>query len=104
MTDDLNEICGLGITRITGLAEFSVPATFRLRREENGSVHLTTDAGISLTDQWMRQTIRCVEAMTIHHQWVDVTKRCSSDSIPSELVQDWSERNNRTLVEFRINA
>jgi hypothetical protein len=104
MTDDLNEICGLGITRIAGLAEFSAPATFRLRRHENGSLHVTTNAGISITDQWMQQTIRCVEAMTIDHQWIDVTKRCSSDSIPSELVQEWSERNNRKLVEFRINA
>jgi hypothetical protein len=104
MTTDMNEVCGLGITRIAEIAHFSGPATFRLRRESNGTVQLTTNTGISLTDQWLRRGMRCIEAMTLDHQWMDVTARCQNGSIPQELVREWSERNQRILVEFRINA
>jgi hypothetical protein len=104
MTADLTEIYGLGITRLAEFAHFSSPATFRLRREENGTVHVSTNAGISLRDPWLRQKIRCVEAMTLDHRWVDVTGRCDAGSISQELVQEWSDRNQRSLVEFRINA
>jgi hypothetical protein len=101
---DLNEICGLGITRIAGIAEFCVPARFRIRRQANGTIHVTTDAGISLTEPWLHEKIRCVEAMTLDHQWVDVSEHCLEGVIPHGLVQAWSDHNQRTLVEFRISA
>src|SRR6185503_9243103 len=37
---DLNEICGLGITQLAGLAAFDEPATFRLKRSSNGTLML----------------------------------------------------------------
>jgi hypothetical protein len=104
MTTDLNEICGLGITHIAEIADFSTPAAFRLRRESNGSVQVTTNAGISLTDEWLREKVHCIEVMTIDHQWIDVTDHCQDGSIPHALVQEWSERNQRTLVDFRITT
>jgi hypothetical protein len=104
MTTDLNEICGLGITCIAEIADFSGPATFRLKRESNASIYVTTDTGVSFSDQWLRGNVRCIEALSLDHQWVDVTNRCLNASIPQEVVHEWSNRNQRTLVDFRINA
>jgi hypothetical protein len=103
ITADMNEICGLGVTHVAALAHFSRPATFLLKRDSNGAVGVTTSTGISLTDQWLGGRGRCIEVMTLDHQWVDVTSRCQDTTIPQELVQEWSDRNQRTLVEFRIN-
>ncbi len=104
MTNDLNEVCGLGITHISGIASFSAPATFRLKRASNGTIHATTNSGISLTDEWLHGKVHCIEALTLDHQWVDVTALCQNSSIPLQVVQEWSHRNQRTLVEFRINV
>lgn len=103
MSTDGNELCGLGITRIAGIAAFSNPAAFRLKREEKGAVHVTTNTGVSFTDQWLRAPVHCVEARTLEQQWIDVTAQCQNDSIPPEVVREWSHRNQRMLVEFRIN-
>jgi hypothetical protein len=104
MSTDWNEVCGLGITHIADIATFSIPATFRLKREENGAIHVTTNSGISFTDQWLRGQFHCVEARTLDQQWMAVTARCQSNSIPLQVVQEWSNRNQRTVVEFRINV
>jgi hypothetical protein len=103
MSMDWNEICGLGITHIAGIATFSIPATFRLKREENSAIYVSTNTGISFTEQWLRGQFRCVEARNLDQQWMDVTDRCQSNSIPPQCVQEWSDRNQRTLVDFRIN-
>jgi hypothetical protein len=104
MTTDLNEVCGLGITHIAEIASFSGPATFRLKRESNGTIHVTTNTGISLKDQSLRRPVRYIEVQTLDHQWVDVTALCQNSSVPLQVVQEWSDRNQRTLVDFRINA
>jgi hypothetical protein len=104
MTPDLNEVCGLGLTRVAEIATFHGPGTFRLERASNGTIRVTTNTGISLTDQWLGRPARCVEALTLDNQWVDVTALCKNGSIPLQVVQEWSNRNQRTLVEFRINA
>jgi hypothetical protein len=104
MTTDLNELCGLGVTQMAGIARFSAPATFRLKRQPNGSIRVTTNTGISLADQWLRGGVHCIEVKAPDQQWVDVTTLCSNGSIPPEVVQEWSDRSQRTLVEFRINA
>jgi hypothetical protein len=104
MTKDMSEICGLGITHITEIASFSGPATFRLKRESNTAIHVTTNTGISLTEGWMQGQARRIEVQTLNHQWMDITALCQNSSIPQQLVQEWSDRNQRTLVEFRINA
>ena len=48
MTKDLNEVCGLGPTRIAGIATFAGPSTFRLKRTPDGEIRVTTNTGISL--------------------------------------------------------
>jgi hypothetical protein len=101
---DGNEIRGLGLTQIVGLATFDEPATFRLKRISKSTSRVTTNTGLTLTDQWPGGPIRYIEAMTLDNQWVDVTAQCQQLSIPTQLVRQWSERTQRTLVDFRVNA
>ena len=102
MSQDLNDIEGLGVTQIAGIAAFAEPATVGLKRMPNGQVQATTNTGISLSMQWLQGNARGVEALSLDGQWQDVTDRCGWDSIPTNLVKEWSERNQRTLVSFRI--
>jgi hypothetical protein len=104
ITKDLSEVCGLGLTRISGLATFSEPGTFRLKRTHDGTISVTTNTGISLTDQWLGGPARRIEALTLDNHWQDVTAQCQHGSLPIEVVQEWTERNQRTLVDFRINV
>ena len=80
---DLNEISGLGVTILSGLATFLEPATFRLKRTPEGMIRVTTNTGFSLTDQWLGGQARCIEALTLDHQWLDVTANCQSGSVPA---------------------
>ncbi len=104
VTTGLSEVCGLGITHIAEVASFSSSATFRLSRASNDAIRVTTNTGVSLTQQWLRGEVRRIEARTLDNQWVDITTLCQNGSVPPQVVQEWSARNQRTLVEFRINA
>ena len=101
---DLNEICGLGLTQIAGLVSFDEPATFRLKRSSDNLFNLTTNTGFKLTDQRMSESVRCIEARKLEQQWIDVTAECEGSYIPVKVVQEWTERNQRTLVDFRIST
>ena len=102
VSQDRNEIDGLGLTQVSGIAAFSEPATVRLKRMSEGQARLTTDTGVSLTTEWLHGEARCIEVMSLDNQWLDVTHQCQSGSIPNRLVKEWSERTHRTLVNFRI--
>ncbi len=104
ITADLNEVRGLGITHIADVADFSGSAAFRLRRSASGAIHVTTNTGVSLADQWLREQMHCVEVQTLDHQWVNVTALCQNGSIPLRVVQEWCDYNQRTLVDFRMSA
>ena len=104
VSHDSNEICGLGVTHINGIATFDKPARFRLKRTSEDPIRVTTNTGISLNDQWLKGQARCIEALTLDNQWLDVTAECESGSIPTQLVRDRSDRNQRTLVDFRISV
>jgi hypothetical protein len=104
MSKDLNEICGLGVTHIANVIDFHKPATFRLKQTSNGTVHATTNTGLSLNEPWLKGQSRTVEVLTLDNKWIDVTTQCQDRSIPSQLVSEWSDRNQRILVEFRISV
>ena len=104
ISKDLDEIAGLGVTHISGLATFDEPATFRLKRLSDGTIHITTNTGISLTNQWVGGDARCIEVLTLANQWLDITDQCPPNSISPHLLQEWSNRNQRTLVDFRIRV
>jgi hypothetical protein len=100
---DLNEICGSGVMHIANVANFHEPAIFRLKRTENNTINMTINTGLSLTEQWLKSQPRCVEVKTLDNKWIDVTTQCQDHSIPTQLVREWSDRNQRTVLEFRIS-
>jgi len=100
----LNEISGLGVTQIAGIVTFDQRATFRLKRTPPDSIRVTTNTGFSLNDPWLSGPGRRIDALTLDKQWQDVTAQCRQDAVPAQLVQEWSERNQRTLVDFRIST
>ena len=104
MTTDASEICGLGVTCLSGIARFSGPATFRLQRTVDDGIRVTTSTGISLVEPWLHGPVSSVKVLTPERAWVDVTNRCPNGSIPTQIVQEWSDRNQRTLVDFRISV
>jgi len=104
VSKDLNEISGLGLTAITGIIVFDESATFRLTRISENTIHLTTHTGLSLKNEWLGKSAPIIEVLTLDNQWLDISAQCTQSSIPRQVVQEWSERNQRTLVEFRINT
>ncbi|MGH2525009.1 MAG: hypothetical protein ACRDH2_21070, partial [Anaerolineales bacterium] len=75
----------------------------RLGRQANGVTSVTTDAGLSLSEEWLGGAVRQVEVRALDGQWMDVSERCGANTIPTELVLEWSRRNERTSVEFRLS-
>lgn len=101
LSEGLEEIQGLGVTQISEVASFAEPATFRLQNSGK-NVQVTTDTGVSLSTEWLGGEPRCIEVLTLDRQWLDVTGRCESGSIPTQLVREWSDRNQRSLITFRM--
>ena len=102
LSEDSNEIDGFGVLRVSGIVAFPEPATFGLKKLSNGEVRILTDTGVALNRQWLDGEVRCIEALNLDRQWLDVTKRCEDGSIPTHLVKEWADRNQRSLVEFRV--
>ncbi len=99
---DLNDLSGLGVAHVGGVADFVEPTTFRLRRDLAGCVRLTTGAGVTLNKEWLGGARR-IDALALSGDWVDVTKACGSNDIPAGVVREWAGRNERTLVDFRLS-
>jgi hypothetical protein len=103
VSKDLDDICGLGVIHIPGLIRFYGPATFHVERIQPRAIRVTTNAGFSLNEDWLGGPARCIEVLSLDHQWLDITDQSHSDSIPPPLVEEWSNRNQRSLVDFRIS-
>ena len=103
-TRDSNEVLGLGLIHLSGVATFHEPATFRLKRSLTGPARVTINMGISLDAQWLGGQARRIEVYTLDKQWLDITSQCEGSSIPHPVVQEWKDRNQRTLVDFRIGT
>ncbi|HKY54222.1 MAG TPA: DUF2264 domain-containing protein, partial [Anaerolineales bacterium] len=104
ISENLDEICGLGLTNIAEIASFHEPAIFRFKRISESSIRVSTNTGISMNEQWLSGQAQRIEALTLDNQWLDVTAQCQGLSIPLQVVNEWSERNQRTLVDFRISV
>jgi hypothetical protein len=104
VSEDRNDICAMGLTDVFGIASFTEPATFHLERTTDGAIRVTTDTGLSLNEQWQGGRARFIEVRNLDHQWLDVTALCQNSSIPPQVVKEWSDRNQRTLAEFRISV
>jgi hypothetical protein len=104
VSKDLDKIDGLGVIQIAGVARFHQPAIFGLKKTSEKEVRLTTNTGVSFEPEWLNGKARCIEVMSLDHKWLDVTDGCEPSSIPTPLVKQWAERNQRTLAEFRITS
>jgi hypothetical protein len=104
MSTNLDEVSGLGPTHISGVATFDQPAAFRLNRTPDKVIHLLTHTGVQLEEKWMGGPARRIEAKDLDNHWSDVTEDCQHGSLPVGLVDAWKEHNQRSMVEFRINA
>lgn len=102
LQSDLSDVCGLGVIHVAGIAEFCEPGIFRLTREADGSSRVTTNTGVSLTVDWLGGAARRIEARTLNGDWADVTESCGATTIPAGVVREWSQRNERTLIDFRL--
>ncbi len=104
LSADRGEAGGLGVTSIEGIVSFVSPATFSLRREAEGVIYIITNVGASLEADWLGGTIRQVEVLSLAGEWVDVSGQCIGNSVLAARVREWSDRNDRTLVEFRLHV
>ncbi|MFL5805723.1 MAG: DUF2264 domain-containing protein [Roseiflexaceae bacterium] len=98
---DASALCGLGLTRVAGVAELAAPGTLALVRQPDGAVHITTDVGVALAPAWLGGAPGRIEALTLAGEWAEVSQP-DATGITSELVAQWSRRNQRKLVTFRI--
>jgi hypothetical protein len=100
---DLSKVCGSGVTQVAGVVELSASGTFRVTREAESVVRVLTDAGIALADDWVGGAARRAQVTALDGTQIDVSEQCGVNTIPAELVREWSRRNERTLVEFHLS-
>lgn len=97
-------VTALGATTIAGVCELERPGTMQLKRDSERSATLTTNVGLQLDPKWLGGSAARVEARTLEGAWADVTAACDGNSVPHSVVREWSKRNERTLVEFRVSV
>jgi hypothetical protein len=103
LSRNTSRITGVGINNVAGIASLSAPGTLRLSKEAGNVARVMTDTGISLTTEWLGGPARRVEALRLGGEWSDVTDDCRGNVIPPEVVYRWSQKNERSLVEFRLS-
>ena len=112
-------IAGVGVSQVAGVVQCEGPANLRLVTTE-GAVVGTTNAGLTLAEEWLTGITHSpvhsrgagVKLTTsvrgLDGAWHDVSDRCRGDGhdngrrLPGEVVREWSERNQQSLVEFRM--
>jgi hypothetical protein len=102
LSRDLDEAAGMGVTHVSGIADFETPATFALGRISPAEVRLRTSTGVSVSREWLGRDARSLQARGWDGEWLDVSRRSSATEIPTGLVQELAGCYQRTLVEFRI--
>ena len=102
ISQDAGQLCGFGVSEISGIASLTQPGTLRLIRKADRTLEVTTDVGLSLTNNWLGGRARHVEVQMLDDTWTDVTDACQGNTIPPELVRYWSGIQERTLIQFRL--
>ncbi len=101
LTAGQDQVGGVGIRAVTGVACCEQPASLRLARTET-AVSGMTDSGFTLAGAWLGGPARSWALRAPDGTWQAVSERCGRDSLPGDLVREWSEQHQRSLVEFRI--
>ncbi len=99
---DGSQLCAVNLLRAGGLLELERPATLQLRRDKDNQIDLITDAGLALAPAVL-DTMPCrIQVQTTGGELIDVTGECRQAAIPDAVVQNWSGRNERSLIHFRM--
>ena len=101
---DASQLCGLGVSEISGIASLTQPGTLHLIRKADRAVEVTTDVGLSLTKDLLGGRARRIEVLTLEDECKDVTDECDGNTIPPELVRYWSGVQERILIQFRLTC
>jgi hypothetical protein len=94
-------VSAVGVLEAAGVFGCEAPASVSLTRAE-GAVTGTTDAGLTLAEAWLGGPARATLLRGPEGDWHDVSERCAGGHLPGDLVREWAERHQRTLVEFRM--
>ena len=101
LNSDSGSIIAIGATTLAGICTLDADGTVQLKRTDN-SASIITSTGLRVNEKWFGGVASKVEARTLDDSWVDVTNACEKNQLPAALVREWSKRNERTLVEFRV--
>ena len=101
---DRSWLCALNLQHAEGIADLETPGILELRRDASGEVKVTTNRGLAFQAAWLGGSLRKVEVWDIQGGWVDAGKGEGDFSLPGSLVREWADRNERSLVSFRISV
>jgi hypothetical protein len=104
VTAATKSVTALGADSIAGICALDRSGMLCLRRDDAGTVSITTDAGISLDSNWLNGDIAGVEVHDIDGAWSEITASCDENRIPHALVREWQKHNERTYIEFRVKV
>jgi hypothetical protein len=97
----LANVSAVGVLAAAGVFGCEAPASVSLARAK-GAVSGATDAGLTLAEAWLGGPARATLLRGPEGDWHDVSERCCGNRLPGDLVREWAERHQRTLVEFRM--
>jgi hypothetical protein len=99
----IDRLCGFGISNVSGIVSLARPGILHLIRNDDRTVRITTNQGLSVAADWLGGLAWRTEVLTLEHEWKDVTNDCQGNSIPSEVVRSWSQIQERVLIQFRLS-
>jgi hypothetical protein len=99
---DGSQLCAINLMRVNGLIELEQPAIVQLRRENEGQIDLITDSGLTLASEWLKALPSCIQVQSTNGELSDVTNECQQAVFRHDFIQKWRERNERSLLHFRM--
>lgn len=91
-----------GVTNFPGVFELNTAGIVELARENENTVRVLTNTGIKVSEQFLGGMSQCIQGRALDGTWVDLDGRTLNNIIPNSVVKEWTKRNERTLVEFRL--
>ena len=99
---DGSQLCAVNLMRVNGLIELEQPAIVQLRRENEGQIDLITDSGLTLASEWLKAIPSRIQVQSTNGELSDVTNECQQAVFRHDFIQKWRERNERSLLHFRM--
>ncbi len=97
-----DRIVGLGLQSVVGVIALDAPGLLHLEREPTAA-RVTTSTGFAIAPEWLGGSAAHVKVNAGGDEWVDVTDACRGNTIPSDVVAEWSQRLEQSLITFRLS-